>query len=171
MAHLLNLSSQRDLMPFTSKWIKLGKLYMGLNSPVWQCSYVFSQYFVFLNVLTDRAELGEVAGFSKRVCSSSPTRYDFPKMYPRTVQGYGYGPQPHLHRCTGHDPSRLSHTARLSRIFSSLTPILHTHNSRRKYSVLRSYKRKMHSLVEADAWVCLRLPSDTLKVVQVTPNT
>ncbi|KFY26533.1 hypothetical protein V493_04039 [Pseudogymnoascus sp. VKM F-4281 (FW-2241)] len=29
----------------------------------------------------------------------------------------------------------------------------------------------MFSYVQPDAWVCLRLPSDTLKVVQVTPNT
>ena len=30
---------------------------------------------------------------------------------------------------------------------------------------------EMYSYVQPDAWVCLRLPSDSLKVVQVTPNT
>ncbi|KUJ08963.1 Gcd10p-domain-containing protein [Mollisia scopiformis] len=29
----------------------------------------------------------------------------------------------------------------------------------------------MHSLVHPNAWVCLRLPSDTLKIIQVVPNT
>jgi hypothetical protein len=29
----------------------------------------------------------------------------------------------------------------------------------------------MHSLVKPNAWVVLRLPSDTLKVLQVLPNT
>jgi hypothetical protein len=30
---------------------------------------------------------------------------------------------------------------------------------------------KMHFLVKPDSWVVLQLPSDNLKVIQVTPNT